>query len=182
MKKEREEDRDDGVCRLVTVRGDGVEDRAPGRQGAEVPVDPCEHVMAEAGRVVEARDADIGLRERLLELTEGRRNREPEEHPDDTEHEEEEKEDRQRLGHLRRRSQSTPGRMAAANVSASSSRMTMLRTFQRPNATAPTAIAAAAALAAVRAMSRSPLLGGGLRSGAATATVGRPRPDRTARR
>ena len=65
---EREEDRDDGVRRLVTVRRDRVEDRAPRRQVAELLVDPDEHVVTDARRMVDRGAADVALRERLLEL------------------------------------------------------------------------------------------------------------------
>jgi hypothetical protein len=62
------------------------------------------------------------------------------------------------------RGSSEPGRIAAANVSARSSRTMMLRTFQSPNASAATAIAPAAALAAVTAMSGRRSCGAGLGS------------------
>jgi hypothetical protein len=67
-------------------------------------------------------------------------------------------------GTRRRRSHSTPGRIAAANVSARSRGTMMLRTFQSPNASAATAIAPAAALAAVTAMSGRRTSGAGLGS------------------
>src|SRR4029077_751271 len=57
-------------------------------------------------------------------------------------------------GTRRRVSHSTPGRIAAAKVSARSSRMMMLLTFQSPKAIATTATAAAVALTAVRVTSR----------------------------
>ena len=62
-----------------------------------------------------------------------------------------------------RRSQSTPGRIAAASVTASSRRTRTLRTCQRPKASATTASAAAVAFATRTVESRSPV--GSVRSG-----------------
>jgi hypothetical protein len=67
-RREREEEGDDGVGRLVTIRRDGVEDRAPGRQVAEVRVEPDEDVMSDARRMGDGGGAEVRLRERLLEL------------------------------------------------------------------------------------------------------------------
>jgi hypothetical protein len=64
-----------------------------------------------------------------------------------------------------RRSQSTPGLIAAAKVSARSSRTTMLLTRQSPKASATTAIAPAAAFAAVTATSWRAAGGAGAATG-----------------
>ena len=80
-----------------------------------------------------------------------RRHREPEQQRDGAADDEEVEEDRDATGGRGGRlSQSTPGRIAAANVSASSKRMRTLRTCQIPTASATTASAAAVALATRR--------------------------------
>ena len=95
---EREEDRYDRLACLMSVRRDRVEELRPRRESMQVKLQPGEHAVADTDRLPAARAGDRAVAERVADLVQGRRHREPEEQRNQTADDEEVKEDPERLG------------------------------------------------------------------------------------
>jgi hypothetical protein len=116
---------------------------------AELAIDPGEDIVSDPGGVTRY-SLRAALVERLRELCSAGGTASQKNRPIAPSTSAKKKKIASDWGTWRRRSHSTPGRIAAAKVSARSNRITMLRTFQSPNAIATTTTAAAVAFAAVR--------------------------------
>ena len=95
---EREEDRDDRLARLVAVRRDRVHELCPRRELPEVLLEPGEHAVSNSCGLAGVRAGDRVVVERVRDLVERRRYREPDEEPDRSAEHDEVEEDPDRLG------------------------------------------------------------------------------------
>ncbi len=95
---EREEDRDDRLARLVPVGRDRVEELRPRGELVEVLLEPGEHAVSNSCGLARRRAGARVLAERVPDLVERRRDREPDEQCDRSADDDEVEEDRDRLG------------------------------------------------------------------------------------